>query len=179
MRTLIISALMAATVVPGIATAQSYGELRRDRQDIRGERRDLRDAQRRGDWRDVRDARGDLRDARREYREDLRDARRDYRGDWRDRDRAWGRNDWQSYRAQNRALYARGNWRAPFRYNAWRPGVRIAPVYFGQQYWINDPWRYRLPPARANARWVRHYNDVLLVDPRRGIVLDVIRNFYW
>lgn len=163
---------MAATVIPGVATAQSPGELRRDRQEIREERRDLRDAQRRGDWRE-------LRDARRDYREDLRDARRDYRGDWNDRDRRWGRNDWQSYRTHNRALYARGNWRAPFRYNAWRPGVRIAPVYFGQRYWINDPWRYHLPRARANARWVRYYNDVILVDYRRGIVLDVIRNFYW
>ncbi|OWK31809.1 RcnB family protein [Sphingomonas mucosissima] len=175
MRKLIISALMAATVIPGVASAQSYGELRRDRQEIREERRELRDAQRRGDWRDVRDERQDLRDARREYRED----RRDYRGDLRDRDRRWGRNDWQSYRSQNRALYSRGNWRAPFRYNNWQPGVRIAPVYYGQRYWINDPWRYRLPPARANARWVRHYNDVILVDYRRGVVLDVMRNFYW
>ena len=170
MRKLILSALMAVTVIPGIASAQSYGELRRDRQDIREERRDVREAQRRGDWRRVEGERRDLRDARREYREDLRDARRD---------RPWGRNDWQSYRTQNRALYARGNWRAPFRYNTFRPGVRIAPNYYGQRYWINDPWRYRLPPARANARWVRHYNDVILVDYRRGIVLDVIRNFYW
>ncbi|MCD2316401.1 RcnB family protein [Sphingomonas sp. IC-11] len=168
MRNLIISALMAATVIPGVATAQSYGELRRDRQEIREERRDVREAQRRGDWRDVREERRELRDARREYREDLRD-----------RDRRWGRNDWQSYRSQNRALYSRGNWRAPFRYNSWRPGVRIAPTYYGQRYWISDPWRYRLPPARANARWIRHYNDVVLVDYRRGIVLDVIRNFYW
>lgn len=178
MRKLILSALMAATVIPGVASAQSYGELRRDRQDIREERRDVREAQRRGDWRRVEGERRDLRDARREYREDLRDARRDRR-DWGDRDRPWGRNDWQSYRTQNRALYARGNWRAPFRYNTFRPGVRIAPNYYGQRYWINDPWRYRLPPARANARWVRHYNDVILVDYRRGIVLDVIRNFYW
>ncbi|MCC2980500.1 RcnB family protein [Sphingomonas sp. IC4-52] len=168
MRNLIISALMAATVIPGVATAQSYGELRRDRQEIREERRDVREAQRRGDWRDVREERRELRDARREYREDLRD-----------RERRWGRNDWQSYRSQNRALYSRGNWRAPFRYNSWRPGVRIAPTYYGQRYWISDPWRYRLPPARANARWIRHYNDVVLVDYRRGIVLDVIRNFYW
>ena len=179
MRKLIISALMAATVIPGVATAQSYGELRRDRQEIREERRDVRDAQRRGDWGDVREERRELRDARREYREDRRDYRQDRRENLRDRDRRWGRNDWQSYRTQNRALYSRGNWRAPFRYNNWRPGVRIAPVYFGQRYWINDPWRYRLPPARANARWVRHYNDVILVDYRRGIVLDVIRNFYW
>ena len=168
MRTLIVSALMAAAMVPGMASAQSYGELHRDRQDIREQQRDLRDAQRRGDWRDARDARGDLRDAHREYREDVRD-----------RNRAWGRNDWYSYRTHNRALYARGNWRAPFRYNTWRPGVRIAPVYYGQRYWINDPWRYRLPPVRPYSRWVRHYNDVLLIDYRRGIVLDVIRNFYW
>ncbi|ONF95059.1 RcnB family protein [Sphingomonas jeddahensis] len=168
MRILIVSALMAASVMPGMASAQSPGELRRDRQEIREQRRDLRDAQRWGDRRDVRDARRDLQDARREYREDLRD-----------RDRRWSRNDWSAYRNQNRALYARGNWRAPFRYNDWRPGVRIAPVYYGQRYWINDPWRYRLPPVRANSRWVRHYNDVILVDYRRGIVLDRIRNFYW
>lgn len=168
MRKLIISALMAAVAIPGVANAQSYGELRRDRQDIREGHRDLRDAQRRGDWRDARDARGDIRDARREYREDLND-----------RNRNWGANDWRGYRSSNRALYARGNWNAPFRYNYWRPGVRIAPTYYGQRYWINDPWRYRLPPARANARWIRHYNDVVLVDYRRGIVLNTIRNFYW
>ena len=168
MRKLIVSLMMAATIAPAVAAAQSPGELRRDRQDIREQRRDLYEAQRRGDRRDVREARQDLREARREYREDLRD-----------RDRRWARDDWRGYRNQNRALYARGQWRAPFRYNQWRPGARIAPSYYAQRYWINDPWRYRLPPARANARWVRHYNDVILVDYRRGIVLDVIRNFYW
>ncbi len=171
MRKLILSALVAASILPTAAVAQSYGELRRDRQDIREEQRDLRDAQRRGDWRDVRDARGDLRDARREYREDRRDHINDRRN--------WGRDDWRAYRNQNRALYARGNWRAPFRYTTFRPGVRIAPTYFGQRYWINDPWRYRLPPARPGTRWVRHYNDVLLVDYRRGTVIDVLRSFYW
>ncbi|KKI19298.1 RcnB family protein [Sphingomonas sp. Ag1] len=168
MRKLIVSLMMAATIAPAVAAAQSPGELRRDRQDIREQRRDLYEAQRRGDRRDVREARQDLREARREYREDLRD-----------RDRRWSRDDWRGYRNQNRALYARGQWRAPFRYNQWRPGARIAPSYYAQRYWINDPWRYRLPPARPNTRWVRHYNDVLLVDYRRGTVLDVIRNFYW
>ena len=168
MRKLIVSLMMAATIAPAVAAAQSPGELRRDRQDIREQRRDLYEAQRRGDRRDVREARQDLREARRDYREDLRD-----------RDRRWARDDWRGYRNQNRALYARGQWRAPFRYNQWRPGARIAPSYYAQRYWINDPWRYRLPPARPNTRWVRHYNDVLLVDYRRGTVLDVIRNFYW
>ena len=44
---------------------------------------------------------------------------------------------------------------------------------------IADPYRYHLPLASGYSRWVRHYNDVLLIDYRRGVVLDVIRNFYY
>jgi Ni/Co efflux regulator RcnB len=168
MRKLILGALMAAVALPGMANAQSRGELRRDRQDIREEQRDLRRAYRSGDRGDIREERRDLREARREYREDLND-----------RNRRWGRDDWRGWRNTNRNLYRGGRWSAPFRYNAWRPGVRIAPSYFGQRYWIADPWRYRLPPARYGQRWIRHYNDVVLVDHRRGIVIDVIRGFYW
>lgn len=167
MRNLITAALLAATaLVPAAASAQSRGELRRDREEIREERRELRDAQRRGDWRDARDARGDLREARREYREDL-------------RDRDFGRNDWRAYRDRNRGFYRGGAWQAPFRYNSFRPGYRVAAPFYSQRYWINDPYRFRLPRAFGNQRWVRHYDDVLLVDVRRGIVLDVIRGFYW
>ena len=168
MRKFITIALIAATAIPAAASAQSNRELNRDRRDIRQEQRQLNQARRSGDRSDIRDERRDVRGARQEYREDLRD-----------RNRTYGRNDWQNYRSRNRALYARGNWRAPFRYHQFRTGYRIAPSYFGQRYWINDPWRYRLPAARANTRWVRHYNDVLLVDYRRGIVLDVIRGFYF
>lgn len=177
LRKTIITALMAAVAVPGVASAQSYGELRRDRQDIREEQRELRDAQRRGDWRDVRDERRDVREARQEYREDLRDRNgRNWNGY---NGRNWGRNDWYGYRNQNRAIYARGNWRAPFRYQRFRPGVRIRPAYYGQRYVIADPWRYRLPAAAGYQRWVRHYDDLLLVDVRRGSVLRVIPGFYW
>lgn len=183
MRTLVTTALLAAMALPGIASAQSREELRRDRRDIRQEQRDLDRAYRYGDREDVRDQRGDLREARREYREDLRGRYGD-RG-WRDgraRDetrRDWGRGDWSSWRQQNRSLYARGDWRAPFAYQRFRPGARIGAGFYGSRYVINDPWRYHLPPARGYARWVRHYNDVILVDQRRGVVLDVIRNFYW
>lgn len=153
MRKLIITALMVATAVPilapSVANAQSQREVNRDRHDIREQRRDVREA-------------------RQELREDVRD-----------RNRAWGRNDWRGYRDHNRGIYARGNWNAPFRYTAFRPGIRIAPSYFGSRYYIADPWRYRLPLAGRYQRWVRHYNDVILVDTRRGIVVDVIRNFYW
>ncbi len=172
MRKFVLTTLMAAVAMPAIAVpaaAQSRGELRRDRQDIRDERRDLDRALRHGDRRDIRDAREDLREARREYREDLND-----------RNRRWGDNDWRDWRGRNRTLYARGAWRAPFRYQNFRPGVRIAPTYWqSSRYWIADPWRYRLPWAGRYQRWVRHYDDALLIDYRRGYVVRVIRNFYW
>lgn len=178
MRKLMSALLLAATLVPAAAitapaAAQSREELRRDRQDIRREQRQLDRAYARGDWREVRDQRDDVRDARREYREDRRDRREWQRGrnDW--------RNDWQGWRNDHRSLYARGGWRAPFRYQSFRPGVRIGAPYYGSRYVIADPWRYRLPAAPRSAQWVRHYDDVLLVDYRRGIVLDVIRGFYW
>ena len=167
MRKLIILGLMAATAFPSAAMAQSRGELRRDRQDIREEQRELNQAVRRGDRRDIREERRDVREARQEYREDRQD-----------RNRNWGRDDWRGYREQNRGIYARGNWRAPWRYQTFRPGARIGAGYYGQRYWIADPWRYRLPQAGRNQRWVRNYDDVLLVDTRRGVVIDVIRSFY-
>jgi Ni/Co efflux regulator RcnB len=170
MRKLITAVLLAASVLPAVATAQSARELHRDRRDIAEERRELRDAYRRGDRGDIREERRDVRDARQEYREDLRDR---YDG------RNYGRNDWRGYRDRNRAIYARGNWRAPFRYNSFRSGGRIGSPYYARSYWISDPWRYRLPRPIGYQRWVRHYNDVLLVDTRRGIVLDVIRGFYF
>lgn len=167
MRKPIIAALMAAMVLPAAAQAQSSGELRHDRQDIRQQERELDRAHRSGDRHDIREERRDVRDARQEYREDLAD-----------RDRRWGRNDWRDWRDHNRGIFAQGNWRAPFRYYAFRPGVRIASGYYGSRFFIADPWRYRLPPAARNQRWVRHYNDVILVDTGRSVVVDVIRSFY-
>lgn len=161
MRKLIIGVLMAATAFPAVASAQSY-------QDQRGDRQDARQQQYGQDQ-------GRRHDDRRDMRQDHRDMRNDRQDD---RNRAWARDDWRGWRDNNRNLYARGNWNAPFRYQNFRAGVRIAPNYYGQRYWIVDPWRYHLPPARPNTRWVRHYNDVLLIDYRRGIVIDVIRGFY-
>ncbi|HSX54201.1 MAG TPA: RcnB family protein [Sphingomonas sp.] len=169
---LIISALIAAVAMPAMApmtaSAQSSREVRRDREQLREEQRELRNAERRGDRRDVR-----------REREDVREARRDLRDSVNDRNRRWGNDDWRGWRDRNRGTYARGQWRAPFRYYGFRNGARIAPHYYGSRYYINDPWRYRLPPAGYSQRWVRHYDDVLLVDTRRGYVVRVIRNFFW
>ncbi|MGB3928318.1 MAG: RcnB family protein, partial [Sphingobium sp.] len=46
-------------------------------------------------------------------------------------------------------------------------------------YWINDPYQYRLPPSYGTLRWVRYYDDALLVDIRDGYVVDVIHDFFW
>lgn len=149
MRKIIIMALMAATVMPAAAMAQPRAEVRRGAPDVRAEQREVRDARRPADRRDVRE------------------AKREHREDWRD------------YRRANRAVYARGNWNAPFRYREWQPGVRIQPVYYSSRYYIANPHRYRLPAPGRNLRWVRHYDDVLLVNVRTGRVVQVHRNFFW
>lgn len=156
MRKIIIMALMAATAIPTAASAQSYGEVRRSERDLRQEQRELRQAQRYGDRRDIREERRDVRNARQEVRE-----------------------DWRDYRQSHRNVYARGNWRAPFRYQQWRVGAQIAPTYYGSRYYINDFGRYRLPPPGRNLRYVRHYDDVLLVNVRTGRVAQVYNRFFW
>ncbi len=173
MRKYIIAGLMAATLVPAAAQAQwingrERAELRNDRRDIRQERRDVDRAYRSGDPREVRQEQRELRGARQEFREDRRDARSD-----------WGRNDWRGYREGNRDLYRGGNWRSDYRYRSFSPGVRIGVGYYAPRYYVNDYGRYRLPRPGFNQRWVRHYNDVLLIDIRSGYVVDVIRNLYW
>ncbi|MBX9795557.1 RcnB family protein [Sphingomonas sp.] len=97
----------------------------------------------------------------------------------RDFDRDYGRWEWRDWRAGHRDVFFRGDWRAPFAYQAFRPGLPIAPGFWGPRYFINDPWRYHLPRVGRGLRWVRHYDDVLLVDVRRGFVVDVYRGFFW
>lgn len=156
MRKLIILGLLAATVAPSVASAQSYGEARRSEQRVREEQRDLRQARRYGDRHDVREARSDVRYARQEARE-----------------------DWRDYRKSHRDVYRAGRWNAPFRYTAWNRGQQLRPAYYGSRYYISDPYRYRLPGPGANMRWIRHYNDVLLVNVRTGRVMEVHRSFFW
>ena len=161
MKKLIGLSLIAALLVPVAASAAtSRGELHRDRQDIREERGEYRDARRNGSWHDVREERGEYRDARHEYREDLQDWRQDRR-----------RGNDRGYRG--------GQWSAPFGYSAFRPGVHIQSRYYGPRYSINHPGRYGLTHTYGSQRWVRHYDDALLIDVRTGTVRRVIRGYYW
>ncbi|BBC73683.1 conserved hypothetical protein [Altererythrobacter sp. B11] len=112
------------------------------------------------------------------------DDRRRY-DDHRRWDRRWRDNrryDWQSYRRANRSTFHVGIYYAPYRNYSYRrvgAGFRLNSLFFGSRYWINDPWRYRLPAAYGSYRWIRYYDDALLVDTYSGEVVDVIYDFFW
>ena len=158
MRPIIFAALAATTLVPAVASAQSYGEVRQDQRDVRQDRRDLRQDQAHGDYRD---ARAD--------RQDLRDDRREMHGDWRD------------YRRAHPDAFRRGGYQGPsgYRYRPVNPGYRFAPGYYGRNYWINDWQNYRLARPLGYQRWVRYGNDVVLVDVRSGIAVSVYNGFFY
>ena len=58
-------------------------------------------------------------------------------------------------------------------------GFSLSSLFYSSRYWINDPGYYRLPPAYGGTRWIRYYNDALLVDTYSGEVIDVINDFFW
>lgn len=157
MRTAVIAALMATTMVPGIAQAQN-AELRHDRREVREEQRDLNRAIRNGaSYREVREQRRDVREARREYRD-----------------------DWRDYRGRHPDIYRGPAWVGPrgYRWHPVRAGYRFDPVFYDRRYWI-DPYRYHLRPVIGAQRWVRYGRDVVLIDTRNGRVLEVNRGFFF
>jgi hypothetical protein len=92
------------------------------------------------------------------------------------------RYDWRGHRQRYGHHYRPGRYYSPYRdrgYNRISIGFSLGSGYYGQRYWINDPWNYRLPAAYGPYRWVRYYDDVLLVDVRSGRVVDAIQNFFW
>jgi len=99
--------------------------------------------------------------------------------DWRHDDRY----DWQRYRSYNRDAYRLGRYSPPrgwdYGYRSFSVGIYLQPVLLSDRYWIDDPWSYRLPQAYGTLRWIRYYDDALLVDMRDGYVVDVIRSFFW
>ena len=110
--------------------------------------------------RDARDIREERRDLNRAYRsgdpreirderEDLREAKQEYREDLNDR-----------------------------RVYPYRPGVRLAPIYYGPRYVIAEPWRYRLARPAGDDRWVRRSNDAILVNTRSGTIRFVHRGYF-
>ena len=88
---------------------------------------------------------------------DIREDRRDWRQDRRYRD-----------------------YRAPFRYQQFRVGSTLRSNYYSPSYRPAWDRRWGVPRAGRNLTYVRHYNDLLLVNARNGKVVRVYRNhFRW
>ncbi|MGC6399647.1 RcnB family protein [Sphingomonas sp. FW199] len=119
---------------------------------------------------------------------DWRDNQR-YRQGWDDRrgwNRGWSRDNrynWRWYRERNRQAYRLPRYYAPqgwgYGYRRFSVGITLGSFLFAPNYWINDPFSYRLPPAYGAFRWVRYYDDALLVDLRTGQVVDVVYDIFW
>jgi hypothetical protein len=96
---------------------------------------------------------------------------------WRDN----SRYDWHNHRRHHRSLFHLGFYFDPYGwgYQPFSIGWRMWPRYYSRNYWITDPWMYRLPYAPAGYVWIRYWNDALLVDTWSGQVVDMIPNFFW
>ena len=103
-------------------------------------------------------------------------------GNW---NRDWrhdNRYDWQNYRNYHRDIYRLGRYDAPYRGYSYRRlgvGVYLDSLFFGSDYLIDDPFYYRLPEVYGPYRWIRYYDDAVLVDVYSGEVEDVIYGFFY
>lgn len=177
-------------------TTRAEDRARNDgRRNWQGDRRDdnrWRDNDRRdGNWRDGRnDNRWNNNQRWDNDRRTWNDGRRfDDRTRWsgqRRWDSGWRndrRYDWSSYRSRYGDRYRLGRYYAPrgwnYGYSRFSIGIVLNSLLYSNSYWINDPYYYRLPPAYGSLRWIRYYDDALLVDIRDGYVVDVIYDFFW
>ncbi len=159
------------------------------------DRDDHRDGRTADNWRDRRDNRdGNRSGSGDQWR---RDGYRSGSGDQWGRDgygygggqqtwnRGWRRDnryDWNSYRSRNRSIFNIGVYYSPYRNYSYRRlsiGFTLGSLFYSDRYWINDPWQYRLPEVYGPYRWVRYYDDALLVDIYSGEVVDTIYDFFY
>ena len=148
---LLIAAAITATVTAATLTPVAAS----------AQRHDTSRAELRRDRQDIREERREYRDARRAYRED----RRDYR-----QERSHGRPHYAPHHGPRFA--------APFRYRSFNVGATIGSAYWGPRYRISPQRSWGLPPAARQFTYVRHYDDLLLINVRTGRVARVYRNFY-
>jgi len=138
--------------------------------------RNYRDAYRREEYRRDADRRWDNRGDRSRY-----GTNQDYRR-WDNRWRDNRRYDWYSYRRTSPSAFRVGIYYSPYRNYSYRRlsvGFFLDSLFYSNRYWINDPWQYRLPDVYGPYRWVRYYDDALLVNVYSGEVVDVIYSFFW
>ena len=197
-RLLLAAAAMASVAIPTLASAQSYGEVRRDQREVRESRRELQEERReavrdgyidRRDRREIGEARRELQEDRRELREDRRDYRQDQRRDYRQAQR-WDRNnrDWWRGRSEFRGYNGvrAGYWFAPghgyvrsdprFAGRQWRRGEYVPPAY--RRYYVADPYFYGLRAPPPGHRYVYLGNNIALMSLATGAIADILMNIY-
>ena len=100
-------------------------------------------------------------------------------------DRNWrndhSRHDWRRYRDHHRSTFHLGVYFDPFGWGYQRHNIgwRLWPNYYSSNYWLNDPSMYALPYAPFPYKWVRYYDDAILVNTYTGQVVDVMYDFFW
>ncbi len=141
-----------------------------------------------GQWRRSERSDGRIRDDRRDRNPDWRQDRgtvvqRDdhRRGAWSNQWRNDRQYDWRNYRDRNRSLFQLGRYHDRFGsgYRRFSIGFSLFPGYYQSNYWLDDPSMYRLPQVYGPYRWVRYYDDALLVNVYTGQVVDVVYSFFW
>jgi len=155
---MLLVALAAAALAPSIAGAQTAGEVRRSQREVTRDQREVN--------RDL--ARGDFQEA----REDARETRRDRRE---------VREDWRDYRRSHRSVYQRPAYVAPrgYRYRQVAVGTTLNRAFWGSRYRIGNYNTYRLTYPGRDRMYVRHGNDVLLIDAHNGRVIRVYNRFFY
>ncbi len=157
-------------------------ERREDRRDLREDGRDRLgvDSRFRGERElDRRDRRFDDRQGFDGRGADLYRGGQVWNPGWRNDDRY----DWNRARTRDRGAFRLPRYYAPpgagYGYRRFGIGVELSRSLFAQDYWLNDPYAFRLPPAYGPYRWVRYYGDALLVDLRTGRVIDVVNDIFY
>lgn len=99
--------------------------------------------------------------------------------------RGW-RNDrryaWDRDRRSGAGLFRLPRYYPPsgLRYEYRRFPLGSAPPrsLFARTYWLEDASAYRLPDAYGPYRWIRYFDDALLIDLRSGRVLDAVYDIF-
>jgi hypothetical protein len=114
---------------------------------------------------------------------DWRTGGRNQGGNWNRNWRQDNRYNWNDRRNHNREIFHLPRYYAPYGwdygYRRFSIGYELSSILYEQNYWIDDPYYYGLPEAYGPYRWVRYYNDALLVDIYTGEVVDTVYGIFW
>lgn len=147
-KNIVIAGIMAAMLVPAAAQAQPNHHDRQRYEENRGNPVIQKREQ-------------ELR-KKQEFRTAQQRDQRDYRNH---------RDDWRRDARYN-------NFRAPFAYQRFQNGSRLSPNYYNRNYRQTWDSRWGLPRTKKHEVYVRHYNDLLLVNERNGKVVRVYRDHF-